>query len=74
MIDDEKLLDVVRAAAKNAPLYDGAVLFNEICREVKNRCGAFNAEKIEFQIRHLEEVGALKAEYLDGMLIGVKIL
>ena len=72
MISDEELFDVIRVAADNSPLCDGAVPFNAICREVKKRYGRFNAEGIELRIRQLEENGDLKATYLDGMLIGVK--
>lgn len=74
MISDEELFDVIRVAAETSPLCEGAIPFNAICREVKNRYGRFNAEGIEFRIRHFNEVGVLKAAFLDGMLIGVKPL
>lgn len=64
-------LTLVRDAARHERL-SGIISVASICREMKLRYGDYDKTWIEQQIEHLEQSGKLEAEYLDGVLLGVK--
>lgn len=70
-MSDEVFLELVHAAAKRdltAPL----VSVMSICREMKMVYGTCNKDLVEAMIERLDGAGTLKAEYLDGLLLGVR--
>lgn len=69
---ENEFLEIVRAASKRDSIYSNFISVGSICRETKYRYGDYDKDLVEGLIKRLEREGTIEAEYLDGMLLGVK--
>lgn len=69
---ENEFLEIVRAASKWDSTSSNFISVSSICREMKYHYGDYDKDLIEGLIKRLETAGTIEAEYLDGMLLGVK--